>query len=794
MTARRAGLAALLLAGASACGGPGRGTRPAPHAAAPRRARHAAVVVLEREGSSPVVAVEASVGALDERDTSDAARLLGLVWAERLRARGVDATVRPSLHGVVARVDVATPEAARAAVRTLLGELARTPTSHDVARAARAAAGSGLTERPTPADLADAACRGVLAAASPSSWTEARARAWHGAATSADRVAVAAVAPSAVAHAVEDEVAVRVALSEAPLPDAPRAATDDVLVEARPAAAAEVRVRADLADAASAARFARALGSGATATRARLRARAPDVTLVDVTATAVPKGGCVTARFATPAGLGPEELVERAAQVAAIVGEDVEDDDDARRPSPTPLARTEVDARRAAELVVRERLASTRARTTPPRPRTSVVLLVPLDRDALPPERGGAAPGALAATLGARVAALRAETGQARVEHVTALELGQPEPFVLVGSPCGTRGEEHALAGASAAFALAAAARGADGADGDLALAPVIGPDVVGVVAHGPRRAGEGPIAHARRVARAAARAFALAPLTNEDLAAARARLLVEARAPEHAALDALARALVPRGPTTLVPEGTRRGADLLTDGAVVARAEALRRGPLRVAVLAPAREAATQAEVEATRWLEGRARATCAELPPLEPRAGLVTVPLGERGPAIVVALPLTPDDEPVASALEALFDGPNGLLDEATRGIARASSARLLGPPGARVLALRIEAPDGAVDAAAAQVRGLLASAATRGLGAARTRALALRLDARRREASHDGAARALARFREPDARAAPARLPSDAALSAALARVAREDNALVVVERGPRAEVSR
>src|SRR5690606_32490877 len=89
-------------------------------------------------------------------------------------------------------------------------------------------------------------------------------------------------------------------------------------------------------------------------------------------------------------------------------------------------------------------------------------------------------------------------------------ERGQGQLWMMIGSPCAMRHEGEWDAGVTATAVTAAAAESADPA---VSIEPWVSADGVGIIAHGAvLDAEETPDALARRVARAAAHAYASLP------------------------------------------------------------------------------------------------------------------------------------------------------------------------------------------------------------------------------------------------------------------------------------------
>ncbi|MDP9000454.1 MAG: hypothetical protein M3O46_10130, partial [Myxococcota bacterium] len=273
----------------------------------------------------------------------------------------------------------------------------------------------------------------------------------------------------------------------------------------------------------------------------------------------------------------------------------------------------------------------------------------------------------------------------------------------------------------------AAAMQAAEGA-ADTRVEPFVAADGIGILAHGPPRAGETPQAHIRRLADIVGRAFAADALNPDNSTRARTMLLARAGEPDALALAGLGGVLAPNHPSWVDPLGTSLGLGSASTDAIAMRAAAARAGPLRVAVLANADSAQGEAAVRAVdRWVarrpgEGR---SCPAVPMLAPpRPGTYAVELPASAPSeAFLALPLVVGDEAeraAATCTAMALDGAGGLLaravgatvrgDASGKPLAHAWSAAVIGAPRSPALVIRLVAADTSLDAAVAQTRGLL------------------------------------------------------------------------------------
>jgi hypothetical protein len=390
--------------------------------------------------------------------------------------------------------------------------------------------------------------------------------------------------------------------------------------------------------------------------------------------------------------------------------------------------------------------------------RGSIALGVPLRRGAAPtaestlePARDVLASAVQRATLSWQKPVAE---GRSRVEP------GQGETWVLVASPCGTESETDADAGLTALFTVATAEMAKSSPEAR--VEPWIVPDGAGLLVHGPALPGETGAAQARRLADVVARSFASDPIALPAVARARAELLrLDARS-DGPALGVVASAAAPGHASWFIATGREDTLGRSADAAVLARAQALRAGPLRVAVLANVDAAQGDAALRAAdRWIDRRASeartcrpATAAALP--RPGTYAIDSRLGAP-PEAYLAFPFAAGDDKAraaASIVAAALDGEGGLLEKAFgitaanaatgNGLARSWSARVIGWPRAPALVVRIVSTQAALDDAVMQARalvdrvkksGLAAADHDRATAAAAREAIAIALDPRAR-----------------------------------------------------------
>lgn len=747
-------------------------------------------------GSAVAVAVTTE-GIAPERGAVPAVALAALVEA-RLAARGLPGvTVVGGWGGWRLRLLVAAADAP-GTVDGVRQALLAPVDEHDAALAAVARKLDALAHRPLPdRALVDVAqCTGeAFGEGGDTAPTATELESWRRAAHGLGRVAFATAGDDAVAEAVATALAQGSAWPSAEA--SPPAATDagdarPVVYDASgeiPPGAARIVVTARTPTPEQAVAAAPGLGDSRGPLASRLAAIDARPRVRSVVATAHGDGGCVAttvdvaardlafdaaARIATATALVQQELSVELADVSSPP--DLARSLAAEAPDPREAAETaawwSLAGRRSAgglRIALTVGVASSRDTGVTARPVTGDALRSEIDR----------------AILAWHSPAVEART------HV---ERGQGEVWLLLASPCATQAESSEDAGAAAAVATAAAARAASSA-GDAEVEPFVASDGIGVLAHGPARPGESPLAHARRLADLAARAFAADSLDGDLLARARTSLLVRAGEPDGRALAALGGALAPGHPSWIAPAGTRFGLASTTDDAIALRAGSMRMAPLRVAVLANADDAQADAAARAVdRWIARRPGATraCPALASLAtPRPGTIAVdvPTGSPSEALLAApIPTGEDARTQATWLAAALDGPDGLLSralDAGPAAMRTWSASVVGEPRSPALVVRMAGPDASLDGAVAQVRALLERLRQGGLA-----------DADRTRAASSVARAALAWSLDPRARtirlwrgASPSPDPSLDALRAFAAATLRDEALVVVAARPPR-----
>jgi len=340
-----------------------------------------------------------------------------------------------------------------------------------------------------------------------------------------------------------------------------------------------------------------------------------------------------------------------------------------------------------------------------------------------------------------RAATARAVPSAAQpiAERRLAVEQGQGELWLLLGSPCVLAHEGAVDAGISA-LAVAVASASAP-PEPDVMVEPWIAPDGVGLVAHAALQGlDDTPAELARRVGRAAGRVLAAGTTAPAGFVRAQQSLLRLLEQGPNAHFQKLAVVAVPNHPSWLAPFGLADRVASLNAQTSSRHWRRLLRSPLRLAVIANVdAEQARLAAEELDRWLLPEARgAACRETAQAEgPEAGVHRIRPAVDQPGRLLLGVLMPQsreaDAQMARLLAAALDGPDGLLarELAVDGLARSWSARVVG--GRRRLAVLVETTAAPGDLAALQDRLLKLLETLRKTGRAH-RALAVRAAQRR------------------------------------------------------------
>lgn len=736
------------------------------------------MVLVVRDGDpSGAVAVAVTTSGLEgEGDDPEPAVALAGVVESRLTARGLAPIVVPSWSGLRAAVLIGSTAAATSSTDAVREALTAPIDEKDLAAAKRKLV--ALASRPLrDASLARwARCVGSphalpqRAGKSGDDLTTARLEKWRSSAHGLGRVAVAVAAPSAMAESVATAIARGPAWrsgSPAPAAASASSAIDVDVYEASDELSGSTLVHAtlDVGTGSDAVTTAEALGDPHGPLASRLAALDLPFRLREVTGTAEPRGGCVgmvleagSAPAGSSASSSGADFATRVADAVALVHVEAQVHlaEGGTGLDGRTLARRAGDAREAAERAAWWGLADAWV-TTGARPsagaaamRGSVALGVPLRRGSTPSAEGAIDPSR--ETLAAAVQRATLSWQKPVAEGRARVEPGQGETWVLVASPCGTESETDADAGLTALFTFAAAEMAKSSPEAR--VEPWIVPDGAGLLVHGPALHGETAAAQARRLADVVARSFAADPIAFAALTRARAELLRHDARSDGPALGVVASAVAPGHASWLVASGREDTLARSADAAVLSRAQAVRAGPLRVAVLANVDAAQGDAALRAAdRWIDrraGDARACRASTAAAPPRPGTYAVETrAGAAPEAYLAFPFAPGDDrarAAATLLAAAFDGDGGLLEKALAGpgLARSWSARVVGWPRAPALVVRVVSTQAALDGAVMQTRalvdrvkksGLVAADQERATAAASREALAVALDPRAR-----------------------------------------------------------
>jgi len=693
------------------------------------------VVLVSREGD-PATAISiavttAGIGWSDvsSDDPEPATALAGLLES-RLRARSIDAHVTPSWDGLRASTLAANEVEASRLADALREAVAAPVTEADVVAARRKLAALGQRPLRDRALARWARCVGearALPERAGKDYAEldrARLERWRSASLGLGRVSIAVTGPSAATEGVASAIlggpewrtgtpiSTRAESAE-PAVDVFEAAGDGVSVPT-------LHMTLDVGTSTAAVTTAEALGDPRGPLAARLSELDLPFRLREVTGAAHAHGGCVgvmleAAPSTQAASAGGADLASRVADAVALVRHEssVFLAEAGTKRDGRILSRRSGDAREASERAAWWALAD-----QPGAPRAaggSVAL-------AVPPRRGAkeAVTEPSREALASAVTRAAAAWNKPVVDARSRVEAGQGEAWVLVGSPCGTDGESEADAGLTALF-VAAAAEGTR-TSADVRVEPWVAAEGAGILVHGPALSGETAATHARRLADIAARSFAAEPLAPTALGRARADLLRRDARNDGSTLSVLASALAPRHPSWIVPWGASEPLARSSDSAVLLRAQALRAGPIRIAVLANADGTQADAAVRAAdRWVarrssDGRTCGATAGAQP--PKPGTYAAPPRPGSmPEAYLAFPFPAGDEPAYAAamltVAALSEGEGALLEKTLGGpspLARDASARVLGWPRAPALVVRIVAAQASLDGAVMQARALL------------------------------------------------------------------------------------
>jgi hypothetical protein len=717
------------------------------------------LTLVSRDGD-PAAAVVATV-ATDLGPAMTTA--LSAVVETRLQMAGLEVDARVDRSAFRVRLLTRDPGAINAFFGILAGAFSRpiTPGSPEIQRASQRV----LALRKSPLDAEEltavAACTGRLGLAPgeplPDLSSPAGARdleAARRAALHAGRTSIAVVGPTPICTGAASALEQTGGFAPGPPVVDPWPASDAVGSYASPELGrnrARLSIAVRVGDVHAAVAAAERLGDPGSPLLARLATLPDPWRAVEIAGVARPRGGCVSVVVETDQA-SPAVVEARAARVAALLRQEIRREL-AGGQGPFVATRqilTAADPREAAARASWWALSGSVAGVPE---RWATALGVSANTESTPAEGAPGAPrkGAFAAELDRTLSLSAAAAAERRL----AVERGQGELWLLLGSPCGVAEEGTYDAGLTALAALSVVQ--ARSLEEDVTLEPWITVDGIGVLAHAPlRHDRETPAELATRVADAAARALKATTLSPEAVAIARSAALehLEQTTGRHAAaMEAFASAATPEHPSWLTPFGVWNRVASSGIEAVRLRWQAFTAGPLRVAVLANAdasQAAAAAAAVD--RWIlpQGGDRA-CRTAGAAPPRTGRTDVrlpkgtPLAQAMIGAVVPGPGAPGHD-LAELTALALDGSGGLLESAlapTRLAARAS-ARLLGGSRASALVIDVRAPADSLSDAVAQVKSLLAqlsqtgptdAALARALSASAARAAQARAEPRRR-----------------------------------------------------------
>ncbi len=538
----------------------------------------------------------------------------------------------------------------------------------------------------------------------------------------AGRVAIAAAGPQAFGSLVFQELS----RSEGwpvgtPVVDTvPASDSVSTYVVPPTARARRVVVAVRVADAFSAVTVAERLAAPGSALRGRLAGLSRPFRPVEIAGFARPHGGCISITLDADDGVNASNLERAAAQAAAV-------------------ARHEINIETAippnTSLVARQILAATDPRDVASRaawwalssplhgfPSRAAVVL------GLPSNSTHTTNGSSGRTFVQEHERLMVSMGSQVADRRIAVERGQGELWVLVGSSCGV-GDEGVSDAGSTALALWSAVA-AHGSTSGVTLEPWIGADGVGLFAHAsPRDDRETPAELARRVGDAAMRALSPAMPTTSSLIEARASVLMHIERTtgrSGLAIEALTASLTPEHPSWIEPYGTFTHIGAATLDVARSRLRSLLEGPLRVAVLANMDvPQASEVGFSIDRWLSPRENVrTCSTAttgPPMV-RSSRLQLPRDAGLAQALVAARVPPvgasgHDAAMFTALQ--LGGDGGLLERTfspTSGVR--ATVRISGTNRAAALVVDLRAPSDLLPGAITTLKMLFTTMATSGV----------------------------------------------------------------------------
>ncbi|MBE7480714.1 MAG: hypothetical protein HS104_12115 [Polyangiaceae bacterium] len=650
-----------------------------------------AIGLVQRDGD-PMAAV--AVGVAHDFG-SEASLALAELFEARLGRAGFR-DVRAQAHGlgVVLSTLVATPADATRFVRAATAALGSPVQEGDRSR--------GRLRAPRVRGAADAAvqaCSGELgvtesgAGNTPPEPADAQAlEQWRSQLGGASSVAFAAVGPRAVLDALASAVASGDKWPSGPGPIDRWPEADSIGSASSSERRLSVAFR--VADAARALEVAETLGTPGSVLATRLGALDGAFRLDRVVATTRVRGACLRVDVRAPSpSTGPLDV----ARAASVVDEETRLQLDSRKGHPSALDDAVLRPTHPADAAgaAAWRVLTTRAAGGPTRRAVSWL---------------GAATSE--SELGRALAGLEAARNTRTLERRVRVESGQGELWALVASPCGTSSESSDDAGIHELLGRTLAQR-RSGLLG-VHIEPWVSPDSVGLLAHAPRAgASESAEDHARRVGDALGRALVATKLNGSDIAEAKNELLGELGGGQRgyfAALDAASGG----HPSWLDPRGTWRAVSQSLTLTADTRRRLLLSGPLRLAVLANAKD--QQAEAVSSvleRWLRPlrSAPTACAAGSRKPPQGGEVNVEVPSPDQArIYLTYPIAPSRSRDAEWTVYLANRPGGWLEQALGGLSESHArATALGGSSAAALLVELRCEESDCGAALGRIRGL-------------------------------------------------------------------------------------
>jgi hypothetical protein len=338
-----------------------------------------------------------------------------------------------------------------------------------------------------------------------------------------------------------------------------------------------------------------------------------------------------------------------------------------------------------------------------------------------------------------------AEEARGSIEQLRAVEGGQSDFWMLLATPCGTRGEDLVTSG-TLALTMQSLARAFDG-QGGVRIEPWLSASAMGLLAHaGAAGASETPVQQAERVAEALARALLTPGPPPDAIVRSREELLQSlGDDPTPGYWLALTQSTASH-PSWLEPRGTWESLTNVGAHSIQLQRTGFVRGRLRLASIgnyANEQIDAGEARLRALLDIAGPGSADCPPAVRSRSLAGTYRLQTRERaGASAVIAMSVPTSTAGLPEELrwtELLLNRTGGWLEQALLepGLVSSARAHALGGADAAALVIDVRAVEGGIDQAVAQVRGLLArlraGAATEG-DAARARDYFARFQAQR------------------------------------------------------------